>query len=180
MSYPPLRQQRLADVITERLEAMMLEGSLKPGERLPPERELAERFGVSRPSLREAIQKLAARGLLTSRQGGGTFVNDDLSNGYTDPLLEMLSRHGEFNLDLLEFRDAMEGISAYYAALRSQLMQQHRALLNAILEGRAEDARTRAHEHLVFVEEGLLEMARAETRAQRALRRAQGSSKTSA
>ncbi|AJY52692.1 MULTISPECIES: GntR family transcriptional regulator [Halomonadaceae] len=257
MSYPPLRQQRLADVITERLEAMMLEGSLKPGQRLPPERELAERFGVSRPSLREAIQKLAARGLLTSRQGGGTFVNDDLSNGYTDPLLEMLSRHGEFNLDLLEFRDAMEGISAYYAALRStpadkavliqrfeeldggfagadpiqeakldaafhlaiaeaahnvlllhtirgifhlleksivnnlahlfakegsrsQLMQQHRALLNAILEGRAEDARTRAHEHLVFVEEGLLEMARAETRAQRALRRAQGNSKTPA
>lgn len=50
MSYPPLRQQRLADVITERLEGMILEGSLKPGQRLPPERELAERFGVSRPS----------------------------------------------------------------------------------------------------------------------------------
>ena len=56
----------------------MLEGSLKPGQRLPPERELAERFGVSRPSLREAIQKLAARGLLTSRQGGGT-------SGLTNP-----------------------------------------------------------------------------------------------
>ena len=81
MTYPPLRQQRLADVITERLEAMILEGSLKPGQRLPPERELAERFGVSRPSLREAIQKLAARGLLTSRQGGGTFVNETLNNG---------------------------------------------------------------------------------------------------
>ena len=54
-------------------------------------------------------------------------------------------------------------------------MKQHRALLDAILEGRAEDARSRAHEHLVFVEEGLMEMARAETRAQRALRRAQGS-----
>ncbi|MEL5850159.1 MAG: FCD domain-containing protein, partial [Candidatus Igneacidithiobacillus chanchocoensis] len=57
---------------------------------------------------------------------------------------------------------------------RSQLMKQHRALLDAILDGRAEDARARAHEHLVYVEEGLLEMARAETRAQRALRRAQG------
>ena len=230
MSYPPLRQQRLADVITERLEAMMLEGSLKPGERLPPERELAERFGVSRPSLREAIQKLAARGLLTSRQGGGTFVNDDLSNGYTDPLLEMLSRHGEFKAVLIQRFEELDGgfaganpiqeaklDAAFHLAIaeaahnvlllhtirgifhlleksivnnlahlfakegsRSQLMQQHRALLNAILEGRAEDARARAHEHLVFVEEGLLEMARAETRAQRALRRAQGSSKTSA
>ncbi|HSH57799.1 MAG TPA: GntR family transcriptional regulator [Halomonas sp.] len=250
MAYPPLRQPRLADVITERLEAMILEGSLQPGQKLPPERELAERFNVSRPSLREAIQKLSARGLLISRQGGGTFVSKELNSGYSDPLLEMLSRHGEFHLDLLEFRDAMEGISAYYAALRStptdkallirrfeeleacfqghdpaeeakadaafhlaiaeaahnvlllhtirgifhllersiadnlthlfekpdarpQLMIQHRALLDAILEGRAEDARTRSHEHLVFVEEGLLEMERAETRAQRALRRAQ-------
>ncbi|WP_299231561.1 GntR family transcriptional regulator [uncultured Halomonas sp.] len=250
MAYPPLRQPRLADVITERLEAMILEGSLQPGQKLPPERELAERFSVSRPSLREAIQKLSARGLLISRQGGGTFVSKELNSGYSDPLLEMLSRHGEFHLDLLEFRDAMEGISAYYAALRStptdkallirrfeeleacfqghdpveeakadaafhlaiaeaahnvlllhtirgifhllersiadnlahlfekpkarpQLMIQHRGLLDAILEGRAEDARARAHEHLVFVEEGLLEMERAETRAQRALRRAQ-------
>ncbi|MDI5933579.1 GntR family transcriptional regulator [Halomonas kalidii] len=251
MAYQPVRQPRLADVITERLEALILEGSLKPGQRLPPERELAERFGVSRPSLREAIQKLAARGLLTSRQGGGTFITQELNNSYSDPLLEMLARHGEFHLDLLEFRDAMEGISAYYAALRSTptdkamlinrfeeleacfqgrdprleakadaafhmaiaeaahnvlllhtirgifhllersivdnlahlfekpdsrplLMQQHRALLDAILEGRAEDARARSHEHLVFVEENLLELERAETRAQRALRRAQG------
>ncbi|GAB2785229.1 FCD domain-containing protein [Halomonas shantousis] len=254
MVYHPVRQPRIADVITERLEAMILEGSLKPGQKLPPERELAERFGVSRPSLREAIQKLAARGLLTSRQGGGTYVNEELNSGYSDPLLELLSRHGEFNLDLLEFRDALEGISAYYAALRStpadramlvqrfeeldssyaspahkddpfhqaradatfhlaiaeaahnvlllhtirgifhlleksivanlahlfekpdsrsRLMSQHRALLDAILAGRAEEARQKAHEHLVFVEEGLLEMERAETRAQRALRRAQ-------
>ena len=57
-----------------------------------------------------------------------------------------------------------------------KLMQQHRSLLDAIIEGRPEDARTRAHEHLVFVEDGLLEVARAETRAQRALRRAQGTS----
>ncbi|GGY09957.1 transcriptional regulator [Litchfieldella qijiaojingensis] len=250
MAYQPVRQPRIADVITERLEAMILEGSLKPGQRLPPERALSERFGVSRPSLREAIQKLAARGLLTSRQGGGTFVTEELNSRYNDPLLDMLPRHKEFHLDLLEFRDAMEGISAYYAALRStpadkavlierfeeleacfagrdpaleakadaafhlaiaesahnvlllhtirgifhlleksivdnlthlfekpdsrpRLMEQHRELLDAILEGRPEDARARAHEHLVFVEEELLEMERAETRAQRALRRAQ-------
>ena len=252
MTYQPVRQPRIADVITERLESMIIEGSLAPGQRLPPERELSERFGVSRPSLREAIQKLSARGLLTSRQGGGTFVSEELKSGYSDPLLDMLSRHGEFHLDLLEFRDALEGISAYYAALRStpadkkllirryeeletsyaepsddpyreakadaafhlaiaeaghnvlllhtirgifhlleksivsnlahlfekpgareQLKMQHRCLLDAILDGRAEDARSAAHEHLVFVEEGLLDLERAETRAQRALRRAQ-------
>ncbi len=56
---------------------------------------------------------------------------------------------------------------------RPRLIQQHRALFEAIMEGRAEDARNAAHEHLVFVEDSLLELERAETRAQRALRRAQ-------
>lgn len=55
-----VRQRRLADDIVAQLETMILEGTLKAGERLPAERALAESFGVSRPSLREAIQKLAA------------------------------------------------------------------------------------------------------------------------
>lgn len=254
MVYASVRQPRLADVITERLEAMILEGSLEPGHRLPAERELAERFGVSRPSLREAIQKLAARGLLTSRQGGGTYVSERLVDSYGDPMLEMLSRHDEFHLDVLEFRDAMEGITAYHAAMRATpadkeilqkrfesldksykdpdlqgdplreakadaafhlaiaeaahnvlmlhtirglfhlleksivgnlahlfeqpnarqlLMTQHRALLEAILEGRAEDARTLAHAHLEYVKMGLMDLQRAKSRAQRAERRSQ-------
>ena len=61
---------KLSDAIMHQLESMILEGSLKPGDRLPPERQLAEQLGVSRPSLREAIQRLAARGMLLSRQGG--------------------------------------------------------------------------------------------------------------
>jgi GntR family transcriptional repressor for pyruvate dehydrogenase complex len=247
-----LRQPRIADVITERLESMILEGSLTPGQRLPPERELAESFGVSRPSLREAIQKLAARDVLYSRQGGGTYVSQALASGYGDPLLEMFSRHDEFYLDLLEFRDTLEGVSAYYAALRATpadkellqrryrelkasfaepdlqddplreakadaafhlaiaeaghnvlllhtirgifhlleksivsnlahlferdgarelLMTQHRALLDAIVEGKPETARACAHEHLAYVEKGLVELKRAENRAQRAQRR---------
>ena len=61
MDVGQVRQRRLSDDIVERLETMILEGALKAGERLPAERVLAERFGVSRPSLREAIQKLVAR-----------------------------------------------------------------------------------------------------------------------
>ncbi len=57
-----VRQRRLADDIVQQIETMILEGTLKAGERLPAERVLAERFGVSRPSLREAIQKLVAKG----------------------------------------------------------------------------------------------------------------------
>ncbi len=70
MEFGQVRQRRLSDDIVAQLEAMILEGTLKSGERLPAERVLAEQFGVSRPSLREAIQKLVAKGLLVSRQGG--------------------------------------------------------------------------------------------------------------
>lgn len=65
----PRKTPRIADLVMQELEAMMLDGQLKAGEKLPPERTLAERFQVSRPSIREAIQKLVAKGLIDSRQG---------------------------------------------------------------------------------------------------------------
>ena len=119
MVYKRVKQPKISDVIMQQLETMILEGALKPGQKLPPERELAIQFEVSRPSLREAVQKLAARGLLESRQGGGTFVSEDLGAGLSDPLLELFKTHPESQYDLLEFRHALEGVSAYYAALRS-------------------------------------------------------------
>ncbi|AWB68710.1 pyruvate dehydrogenase complex transcriptional repressor PdhR [Saccharobesus litoralis] len=118
MSFQRVKQPKLADVIQEQLESMILEGSLLPGQKLPPERELAVQFDVSRPSLREAIQKLEAKGLVTRRQGGGTFVNENLQSSLSDPLFELMLAKPESQFDLLEFRHALEGISAYYAALR--------------------------------------------------------------
>ena len=107
MAYSKIRQPKLSDVIEQQLEHLILEGTLRPGEKLPPERELAKQFDVSRPSLREAIQRLEAKGLLLRRQGGGTFVQTNLWQSFSDPLAE-----------LLETRHALEGIAAYYAALR--------------------------------------------------------------
>lgn len=69
MAYSKIRQPKLSDVIEQQLEFLILEGTLRPGEKLPPERELAKQFDVSRPSLREAIQRLEAKGLLLRRQG---------------------------------------------------------------------------------------------------------------
>lgn len=106
------------DVIEQELERLIVEGTLAPGQQLPPERELAKQFDVSRPSIREAIQRLEAKRLLTRRQGGGTFVSENIWKSFSDPLLNLLSSHSETQLDLLESRHAMEGISAYFAALR--------------------------------------------------------------
>lgn len=118
MAYSKIRQPKLSDVIEQQLEFLILEGTLRPGEKLPPERELAKQFEVSRPSLREAIQRLEAKGLLLRRQGGGTFVQNNLWQSVSDPLTELLSTHPESQFDLLETRHALEGIAAYYAALR--------------------------------------------------------------
>ena len=118
MAYAKIKQPKLADVIEDRIESMILDGSLELGEKLPAERELAKQFDVSRPSLREAIQRLESKGLLTRRQGGGTYVKEALREKLTDPLFELLNTHPESQYDLLEFRHALEGFSAYYAALR--------------------------------------------------------------
>ncbi len=113
-----IRHPKVSDVVMEELEGQILEGSLRPGEKLPPERELATRFEVSRPSLREALQKLEAKGLIYSRQGGGSYVTDTVERAFFDPLAEIMATSPEAHFDLLEFRHALEGISAYYAALR--------------------------------------------------------------
>ena len=130
-----MRQQRkkLSDVITEQLESMILDGTLLAGQKLPPERELALEFDVSRPSLREAIGNLQARGLVERKQGGGTFVNRNLNAAMKDPLMDLVSQRPETQFDLLEFRHALEGMAAYYAALRGQ-PEDYEALKQALNE----------------------------------------------
>ena len=110
---------RVSDVAAGELEARILEASLRPGDRLAPERELAVELGVSRPSLREAIRSLVSKGLLTTRHGGGTFVTDRLEASFVDPWQEMLNGHPGLQSDLLEFRHMLEGQAAWFAAERA-------------------------------------------------------------
>jgi GntR family transcriptional repressor for pyruvate dehydrogenase complex len=110
---------RISDAIAATLERRILEGSLRPGDRLPPERELAVDLGVSRPSLREAIQKLASKGMVQSRQGGGTYVTDALETSFSDPWQDMMGKHPNLREDMLEFRRMLEGQAAEWAAERA-------------------------------------------------------------
>ncbi len=136
----PVKQAKLSDIILQQLETMILEGSLKPGQKLPAERELAKQFDVSRPSLREAIQKLEAKNLVTRRQGGGTYVSDKILAGLSDPLFALMANNKESQFDLLEFRHGIEGMSAYYAAMRGtqadfdEIQRKHDNIGNAQLE----------------------------------------------
>jgi GntR family transcriptional repressor for pyruvate dehydrogenase complex len=110
---------RIADVVARDLEQRILEGSLKAGDRLPSERDLALELQVSRPTLREAIQKLAFKGLLQTRHGGGTVVTDRLQAVFSDPWKDMLQAHPVLQADMLEFRHMLEGEAAKLAAERA-------------------------------------------------------------
>ncbi len=118
LTFSKVKQERLSDVIARQLEGLVLDGVLHPGERLPPERELAREMDVSRPSLREALQKLEAAGLVETRHGGGTYVKNAFADALGDPLADLFQRHPEASLDFVEFRHTLDGIVAYYAALR--------------------------------------------------------------
>ncbi len=109
---------RVPELVCEKIEQLVLEGALSPGERLPPERQLAAHLGVSRPSLREALRILATRGILRSERGGGTFVTDNLNPTLEDPLLELISNAPESHSDVLELRHAIESLAASLAAER--------------------------------------------------------------
>ncbi|MGD8708928.1 MAG: FCD domain-containing protein [Ectothiorhodospiraceae bacterium] len=114
---PP--RARLSDVIAERIEAHIVEGSLRPGDALPAERELAKQMEVSRPSLREALLKLEARGILEVRRNAGYIVAEVTAPSLTDPLLHLMGRHPKAVADVLELRQGLETLSTALAALRA-------------------------------------------------------------
>lgn len=127
------------DTVLRRLETALLDGSLPAGARLPAERALAEQYAVSRNTIREAIQRLAARGLVRSRRGAGVFVTDSLRTGIASPWSQLVVDHPALRDDILEFRRVLEGATAYFAAQRAT--DGERARIMALL---AELERTRA------------------------------------
>ncbi len=108
---------RVATAIAEHIEKLILEGALRPGEKLAPERELAEKLGVSRPTLRDAIHQLADRGLLATSRSG-THVASFLAP-LIDPLANLLTEKPQVTEDYFEFRRCLEAEAAGLAAVRA-------------------------------------------------------------
>lgn len=112
---PPPRV-RLSDAVSEQIERLIVDGALAPGEALPAERELSRRLHVSRPSLREALLKLEARGLLRAGRGGSLAVTDVAAPTITDPLVHLLLRHDKAARDVQDVRYGLEALTAWHAA----------------------------------------------------------------
>jgi GntR family transcriptional repressor for pyruvate dehydrogenase complex len=115
------RRGTTSEEVISQLREMIHRGELRPGDRLPPERDLAKLLGVSRPTLRAGIHSLAAVGVLQSRQGAGTFVvkADGPPSLDSSPLRLMASLHGFTPAEMFEARQSLEMAVAGLAAERA-------------------------------------------------------------
>lgn len=116
MPFLKVQPEKLSATVVRQIEQLILRGILRPGERLPAERDLAERLGVSRPSLRDAIAELSEAGLLTSRAGAGVYVAEVLGSAFSPALVRLFASHDEAVFDYISFRRDMEGLAAERAA----------------------------------------------------------------
>jgi GntR family transcriptional regulator, transcriptional repressor for pyruvate dehydrogenase complex len=119
--YRLVRTSRLYEQIVQQIEESIVKGSLKPGDQLPPERELAQRFGVSRTAVREAVKALREKGLVEAFSGRGTFITDGTTHAVRQSL-DLMIKIGqpEGFTHLAEVRAILEPEIAALAATRIQ------------------------------------------------------------
>ena len=119
--YQAIQTERLYERIVQQIEQRILNGDLKIGDRLPPERDLAEQFGVSRTAVREAVKALREKGLLEVQPGRGTFVANGASQVVRHSF-DLMMRSGRDNglANLVEVREILEPEIAALAAVRAK------------------------------------------------------------
>ncbi len=159
MPFHPVSSEKLSSAVVRQIEQLVLRGILRAGERLPSERELAERLQVSRPSLRDAIATLQEKGLLAAKPGAGIYIADVLGSAFSPALIELFARHDEAVFDYLSFRRDMEGLAAERAA--QQGSDTDLAVVNAVFQkmesahakkNAEEEAQLDAQFHMAIIE----------------------------
>lgn len=151
MPFQPIPSRPTAEEVARQIELLVLEGVLHPGERLPGERDLAGRLGVSRPVLRDALKGLEARGLIESRRGGGTYVAAIEGTLFAGPLIDLIAGSQKAGGDYLEFRREVEAMAAAMAAARAT--EADRTILSRIFAAMEE-----AHGEADFRHEAALDV----------------------
>jgi GntR family transcriptional regulator, transcriptional repressor for pyruvate dehydrogenase complex len=125
-----IKVMRIADAVAQHLQTMILEGVIRPGEKLTSERELAEKLGVSRPTLRDALAQLEEKGLVSTSKAG-TVVTAFLTP-LSDPLSKLFSGDERVAADYFEYRRLVEAHACGLAAARAT--QIDRAQITQCLE----------------------------------------------
>jgi GntR family transcriptional repressor for pyruvate dehydrogenase complex len=123
----PVRRTKVYEEVAARLRRLIAEGHLKPGDKLPPERDLATALSVSRTSVRDAIRTLEVAGLLQPRQGEGTVVRELSADTLVAPIASALLARRDLLADLMDVRKMIEPAMAREAA-RHATPEEVRAL----------------------------------------------------
>jgi len=139
--FEAVRRTRLHEKVAKQIEGLIVEGGLKPGDKLPPERELCVMFRVSRSSVRDAIRTLELAGLVEPRQGDGTVVCDVSADSLVNPLAAVLVRKRTLVGELLDVRKMIEPPLAARAA--SHASPEEIAHLEDILRRQGQKVRRR-------------------------------------
>jgi GntR family transcriptional repressor for pyruvate dehydrogenase complex len=134
-----VRTGRRYEQVAEQIQRLIASGALSPGDRLPPERELAAKFGVGRSSLRDAIRTLEVMGIVESRHGSGTVVRDLSTDALVVPLASVLAHKRELVAELLDVRRMIEPALAARAAANAT--EEELSRLEDILRRQAEKVR---------------------------------------
>src|SRR5204862_3413423 len=137
MDLAPIKSTRIYEEIVRQIKAMIAEGRLKSGDQLPPERDLAEKFLVSRTSVREALRALESVGLIEIRPGEGTFVREVSVESLIEPLALVMASQREANGELFEARRMIEPALAALAARRATPEELHE--MERVLEEQAKE-----------------------------------------
>jgi GntR family transcriptional repressor for pyruvate dehydrogenase complex len=141
----PFRQVEratISDTIVAQIRELVTNGTLKPGDRLPSERDLCKRFAVGRTSVREALKPLITMGLLEGRIGSGTYVAAETGQ-FRKPLEWGLLGDLSGQDDLVEARHMLETNAAYWAALRAE--PDNLTAIEMMVQGMAESLRQPEH-----------------------------------
>lgn len=136
----PIKKTRVAEEIADRIRVLILDGTFPAGQALPAERPLAEWFGVSRGSVRDAFRTLETIGLLVTRHGQGTFPQELDVNRLIAPLASVLSYRSELQSELLDVRRMFEPAVARAAATR--VTDEDLADLERILDAQRKKLKT--------------------------------------
>jgi GntR family transcriptional repressor for pyruvate dehydrogenase complex len=153
MDVVPIKSTRIYEEIVRQVKTMIAEGRLKGGDRLPPERDLAEKFVVSRTSVREALRALESLGLVEIRAGEGTFIREVSIDALVEPLALLMASQREATGELFEARRLLEPSLAALAASRAtpeeiqemeRILEEQAREIGAGRTGLAQDAQFHA------------------------------------
>jgi GntR family transcriptional repressor for pyruvate dehydrogenase complex len=129
--FKPVENKKVYQHVVDQIQNMILDGTLKAGDKLPTERDMTELFKVSRTSVREAIRALDILGLVECRQGDGNFIRKDFSTGMFEPLSIMFKLHNGNALDLFQIRKMLEEEAVKLAA--TQITKKQLVELKSIM-----------------------------------------------